>query len=79
MRTHNTTLCLVNLSGKDITKTQVEVDDNDAWDGPSRPDRNLSGPLASSSGATTDAPTGERSRRSAKLELSRARRGGCAR
>lgn len=47
MRTHNTTLCLVNLSGKNITKAEATIDDDNAWDGPSRPDRNLGGPLAS--------------------------------
>lgn len=48
MLTHNTTLCLVNLSGKNITKTEITIDDDATnWDGPpSRPDKNFTGPLA---------------------------------
>lgn len=47
MLTQNTTLCLVNLSGKDITNTAITVEDDATnWDGPpSRPDRNFTGPL----------------------------------
>lgn len=48
MLTQNTTLCLVNFSGKNITKTEIAIDDDATnWDGPpSRPDRNFTGPLA---------------------------------
>lgn len=47
LRTLNTTLCLVNFSGKKITRTDVEIDDAGAWDaGGSRPDLNFTGSLA---------------------------------
>ena len=51
MGSYNTTLCLVNFSGKDITSTAITIDYLDDWDyqgndaNQSRPDLNFGGPL----------------------------------
>ena len=48
MLTQNTTLGLVNFSGKKIISTAITIEDSTTnWDGPpSRPDKNFTGPLA---------------------------------
>jgi 1-phosphatidylinositol phosphodiesterase len=41
MASQQTTLCVVNFSGKDIVSTEVSEIDNSDWDGDSRPDHNF--------------------------------------
>lgn len=43
MQSTETTLCLVNTTGKDITNITVTVDHNHDWDGDFHPDRNFRG------------------------------------